>query len=152
MMMRPTVPVLLVLATLGVAPPAMAQTRSPDLTQEILAFREKVRSAVRAKDSKALNQLYADNFKHVRDTGRTDQKSERIAGLVAGEEGIETAAEEDIVIEAYGPNTAVATGLSPVKDARSGRSARFQWLTLYVRIDGDWRIAVSQATRYTARQ
>jgi hypothetical protein len=151
-MIRLTAPVLLVVATLGVATATLAQTRTPDLTQEILAFREKVRSAVSAKDSKALSQFYADNFKHVRDTGRTDQKSERIAGLVAGEEGIETAAEEDIVIEAYGPNTAVATGLSPVKDARSGRSARYQWLTVYVRIDGNWRIAVSQATRYTARQ
>jgi hypothetical protein len=150
--MRSAVRALLAVAALSVAVPALAQTRSPDLTQEILAFREKVRSAVRAKDSRALDQLYAINFKHVRDTGRTDQKSERIASLVAGEEGIETAAEEDIAVEAYGPNAAVATGISPVKDARTGRSARYQWLTVYVRMDGNWRIALSQATRYTARQ
>jgi hypothetical protein len=143
---------LLALAALCVTAPAVAQTRSPDLTQEILAFREKVRTAVRAKDAKALDRLYAENFKHIRDTGRTDQKSERISSLVAGEEGIETAAEEDIAIDAYGADTAVATGVSPVKDARTGRSARFQWLTVYVRGDGGWRIAVSQATRYTARQ
>jgi hypothetical protein len=143
---------LLALAALCVSAPAMAQTRSPDLTQEILAFREKVRTAVKAKDARSLDQLYAANFKHIRDTGRTDQKSERISSLVAGEEGIETAAEEDIAIEAYGADTAVATGISPVKDVRTGRSARFQWLTVYVRSGGGWRIAVSQATRYTARQ
>jgi hypothetical protein len=143
---------LLALAALCVAAPTLAQTRSPDLTQEILAFREKLRTAVKAKDARTLDQLYAENFKHIRDTGRTDVKRERINSLVGGEEGIETAAEEDIVIEAYGPNTAVATGISPVKDARTGRSARFQWLTVYVRVDGSWRIAVSQASRYTARQ
>ncbi len=150
--MRRRLILLAAVAALAAAVPAVAQTRSPDLTQDILAFREKVRGAVRAKDARALDQLYAANFKHVRDTGRTDLKSERIASLVGGEEGIETAAEEDIVIEAYGADTAVATGVSPVKDARTGRSTRFQWLAVYVRGDGGWRIAVSQATRYTARQ
>jgi hypothetical protein len=122
------------------------------VAREILAFRDKVRAAVAAKDRRALDQLYADNYKHIRDTGRTDTKRDRINMLLSGEEGIETAAEEDIVVDAYGAGTAVATGLSPVKDAKSGRSSRFQWLTVYVRADGGWRIGVSQASRYTARQ
>ena len=122
------------------------------VTRDIMAFRETVRTAVKAKDEKGLEQLYADNFKHIRDTGRTDAKRERIASLLVGEDSIETAAEEDIVIEAYGPATAVATGLSPVKDPRTGRSTRFQWLAVYVRSDARWMLAMSQASRYTARQ
>ena len=122
------------------------------VAREILAFRDKLRAAVAAKDRRALDQFYADNYKHIRDTGRTDTKRDRISMLLGGEEGIETAAEEDIAVEAYGAGTAVATGLSPVKDAKSGRSSRFQWLTVYVRAEGGWRIGVSQASRYTARQ
>lgn len=122
-------------------------------TDAILSVREKVRAAAAAKDVKALEAIYADNFSHIRETGRTDLKAERIAILVAGGEGmIETAPEEEMIVLSFGQSTAIATGVSPVKDRATGRTAAFQWLTVYVKLDGQWRIAVSQANRVAGRR
>src|SRR3954465_14631652 len=46
-----------------------------------LALRERIRAAVAGKDRAALEALYADNFMHMRDSGRADLKPERIALL-----------------------------------------------------------------------
>jgi Domain of unknown function (DUF4440) len=122
-------------------------------TDEILSVREKVRAAVLAKDRKTLDELYAADFSHVRETGRIDLKAERIAILLAGEEGvIETAPEQEMVVQAFGPVTAIVTGVSPIKDPAANRPVSFQWLTVYVKLDGAWRVAMSQANRLNNRR
>ena len=58
-----------------------------------------------------------------------------------------TAREEQVVVQAFGPTTAAATGVSAIKDG-AGKPIRFRWLTVYVKDAlGDWRVAVSQASR-----
>jgi hypothetical protein len=143
---------LLVAAVVPVT--ALAQALADQtVTDEILSLREKVRAAVTAKDRKALEAIYVDGFSHVRETGRIDLKAERIAILLGGEEGvIETAPEQEIVVQAFGPVTAVASGVSPIKDAAGGRAVPFQWLTVYVKLDGAWRVALSQANRLSGRR
>jgi hypothetical protein len=138
-------------AALALALPsaALAQGSSAETAtiEEILALREKVRAAAAAKNRSALEALYDPNFMHVRDTGRTDLKPERIELLLSGEPAIETAREEDVQVQVYGPATAVATGISAVKDAASGRAVPFRWLVLYVKGEAGWRVALSQANR-----
>lgn len=143
-----------VVALCAAAPSAVAQTaaQAEEATrQEVLATRQKVRAAVVAKDRPALERLYHENFNHIRESSRTDLKRERIDRLLKGYDAIEIAPEDELVVEAYGATTAVATGVSPIKDRETGKATMFQWLAVYVKIDGEWRMAVSQANRLPKR-
>ncbi len=134
---------------------AVAQIRSgPEAgaAQEVLALREKIRAAVAAKDRQTLQAAYADNFMHLRDSGRVDLKAERIALLLSGESTIETAPEENLNVQFYEPATVAITGVSAIKDRQSGRSARFRWLTVYVKQPDGWKVALSQASRAAGRR
>jgi hypothetical protein len=148
---------LLFIAALA-AVPVVAQTTRPrvaaesPLAQEALAFREKVREAVAAKNRPALNAAYADNFNHLRDSGRVDLKPERIALLLAGESTIETEPEENMTVQVYEPATVAVTGVSPIKDRQTGKPARFRWLTVYVKQTDGWKVALSQASRVPGRR
>ena len=122
------------------------------MSREILAVRDRIRAAAAAKDAAALEALYDPNFMHLRDTGRTDLKDERIAALISGEPAIETAPEEDVAVQPYGSSTAVATGISGVKDTTSGRAVPYRWLVVYVKGESGWRAALSQASRVTTRR
>src|SRR4051812_24204930 len=135
--------------------PAAAQTAaqpSAAATQDVLALREKIRAAVAAKDRAALEALYADNFMHMRDSGRADLKPERIALLLTGEQTIETAPEDGVAIQVYGAATAVATGASAIKDTATGKPARFRWVVVYFKGDPGWQVALSQASRVPVRR
>jgi hypothetical protein len=127
------------------APRAPGETASA--TQEVLVLRDRIRAAVAKKDKAALEALYADNFMHMRDSGRADLKAERIALLISGEQTIETAPEDELAVQVYGPSTAVATGASPIRDSATGKTASFRWVVVYVRADGGWQVALSQASR-----
>ena len=144
----------LMIAVLAAAPvAATAQSARPGaspeapLAQEALAFRERIREAVVAKNRQALNAAYADNFNHLRDSGRVDSKPERIALLLSGESNIEVEPEENMTVQVYEPATVAVTGVSPIKDRQSGRSGRFRWLTVYVKQADGWKVALSQASR-----
>ena len=151
---------LLVLVALATAPhAAFAQTgRVPQgeadasLAQEALAFREKIRAAVATKDKPALDAAYANNFTHLRDSGRADHKGDRIALLLAGESTIETAPEENMVVQVFTPATVAVVGVSPVKDRQTGRSPLFRWVTVYVKQADGWKVALSQASRAQGRR
>jgi hypothetical protein len=117
------------------------------LVQEALAFRDRIRAAIAAKDRSVLNAAYADNFTHLRDSGRVDSKPERIALLLKGEQTIEIAPEENMTAQLYEPATVAITAVSPIKDPQSGRNVRFRWLTVYVKQADGWRVALSQASR-----
>ena len=148
---------LLFIAALAAAP-VVAQTARPRagaesaLAQEALAFREKIREAVTAKNRQALNAAYADNFNHLRDSGRVDLKPERIALLLMGESTIETEPEENMTVQVYEPATVAVTGVSPIKDRQTGKPARFRWLTVYVKQADGWKVALSQASRAPGRR
>jgi hypothetical protein len=120
--------------------------------QEVLALREKIRAAVAAKDRKTLQAAFADNFMHLRDSGRVDLKPERIALLLSGEATIETAPEENMNVQFYEPATVALTGVSTIRERQSTRGARFRWLTVYVKQGDGWKVALSQASRATSGQ
>jgi Domain of unknown function (DUF4440) len=135
---------LAALAQTGRAPRPAAEA---PMAQEALAFREKIRAAIAAKDKPALEAAYADNFSHLRDSGRVDHKGERIALLLGGEPTIETAPEENLVVQVFEPATVAVVAVSPVKDRETGQSPRFRWLTVYVKQADGWKVALSQASR-----
>ena len=145
--------VLLIALFLGGPAHAQAAAQSEQaIRQDVLNVRQKVRAAVTAKDRSALEELYDENFNHVRESSRIDLKRERIDRLLKGESAIEIAPEEELVIQSYGPATAVATGVSPIENRETGRATMFRWLSVYVKIDGAWRIAASQANRLPRRR
>lgn len=114
---------------------------------DILGLRERIRAAAASKDRTVLEQMLADNFTHQREGGRTDLKRERIELLVSGEQSIETASEDELVIADYGENTASASGLSRIRDPETSRLVSYRWLAVYARIGGRWRLATSTAHR-----
>jgi hypothetical protein len=89
---------------------------------------------------------------HLRDSGRADLKGDRIDLLLKGEQTIESAPEEGLALQTYGPATAVATGVSAIKDPATGKAASFRWLVVYVRGDAGWQVAASQASRVPSRR
>jgi ketosteroid isomerase-like protein len=139
---------LVSLLAIAAAPGAAAQPAADaDAAPRILEFRDRIKTAVAARDRATLERLYHDGFMHLRDSGRVDLKQDRIALLLSGDVTIETAREEQVVVNAFGPATVAATGVSALKDG-AGKPARFRWLTVYVKDPlGDWRVAVSQASR-----
>lgn len=148
----------LLTAVLAAAPLAAAAQTAPrapsaerSATQEVLALREHIRAAIAKKDRAALEAAYAENFMHLRDSGRADLKGERIALLLSGEQTIETAPEDGLAVQVYGPSAAVATGASPIREA-AGRTAAFRWLVVYVKGETGWQVAASQASRVPTRR
>ena len=143
----------ILLALLAAAMPSLAAAQMARgvaeaiVTDEVLAFRERIRTAAGKKDRQALAAAYADNFRHFRDSGRVDLKNERIALLVSGESTIETAPEENMVVQVFTPALAVVSGVSPIKDRQTGRSPAFRWLTVYMKQGDAWQVAISQASR-----
>jgi hypothetical protein len=135
------------LATLAQTARAPRPAAEAPMAQEALAFRERIRAAIAAKDRPALEAAYADNFSHLRDSGRADLKGERIALLLAGEPTIETAPEENLVVQVFEPATVAVIAVSPVKDRETGQSPRFRWLAVYVKQADGWKVALSQASR-----
>jgi hypothetical protein len=138
-----------VVTTAVLAQPARLVRESADAgaTEAVLAVRERVRSAVAARDRGILESLYAEEFMHLRDSGRVDLKGDRIALLLAGESTIETAPEQSVDVRALGPTTAIATGISMIRDPQARKNVPFRWLSVYVKQADGWRIAVSQASR-----
>ena len=140
---------LLALLAAAAAPGAAAAQpgTTGDAAPRLLEFRDRIKAAVTARDRSTLDRLYHDGFMHLRDSGRVDLKADRIALLLSGDVTIETAREEQVVVHAFGPTTAAATGVSIIKDG-AGKPIRFRWLTVYVKDPlGDWRVALSQASR-----
>jgi Domain of unknown function (DUF4440) len=119
---------------------------------EILKLRETIRAAVTAQDRPALERFYADNFSHIRDSGRMDLKGDRIALLLSGASAIETAPEDELEVQSYGSGAAAAIGVSRIVDGGTDRPAPFRWLTVYVRDGAAWRVALSQASRVAGRR
>lgn len=119
----------------------------PVVDRQILAFRELVRAAAKAGDRAILAAAYEDNFSHVREGGRMDDKATRIALLLSGEATIETAVEDELTLQSFGSGTAAAIGTSRIKEPASGRLIPYRWLAVYVRDGNTWRLALSQASR-----
>lgn len=145
---------LLALAPLLLAGPALAHPheqltaeRQGHIEAQIVAFRNAIREAVQARDVIALRRLYSPSFTHTHGSGRVDGRDARIVSLLAGEPTIEMAPVEELSIRILHADTAIVTGRSPILNLAENRHYDFRWVQVYVRVGGDWQLAVSQATR-----
>jgi len=128
-------------------PPAIvSEAQRKLISEEVAAFRKEVAAAVRAKNAKRLQRMYAPSFAHTHTTGKIDDKEARIATLLKGEPVIETAPVSDLVIRIPNDWVGIATGVSPIK-ANDGKTYDVRWTTVYTREGQSWHVAASHATR-----
>ena len=142
----------LVLPGLVLAHPheTLARERQGAVEQQVMAARENIRSAVAARDAAKLRALYAADFTHTHTSGKVDGRDARIVSLLAGEPTIELARVEEVTIRVLHADTAVLTGRSPIQRSDGAGGTRdVRWIQVYVRSDGEWKLAASQATGLT---
>lgn len=133
---------------------AIAVAHSPDspgaaspAELEILAVRDAIRTAVKARDAATLRLIYTDDFTHTHGSGKVDGRDTRIVSLLVDEPTIEMAPADDLHIRVHGNATAIVTGRSPIINRAENRTYDFRWVQVFVRDGERWRLAVSQATR-----
>lgn len=141
----------------AMALPAMAHTPGKPLSQqevaivrEVLATREGIRALVAAKDVAALRDVYTEDFTHTHGSGKVDARDNRVVALLSGDPVVELAPADELLVRLHGAATAIVSGRSPIKSLADGKTYDFRWLQVFVKVDGRWRMAVSQATRLPA--
>ena len=125
---------------------ALTRDRQGAIEQQVMAAREAIRAAAAAKDAAKLRALYASDFAHTHTSGKVDGRDARVVSLLAGEPTIELARVEELTIRVLHADTAILTGRSPIQRSDGGGTRDVRWTQVFVRVDGDWRLAASQAT------
>lgn len=128
-------------------PPAIvSEAQRKLISEEVAAFRRDVAAAIKAKDAKRLQRMYAPSFMHTHTSGKVDGKDARIATLLKGDPVIETAPVSDLVIRIPNDWVGIATGVSPIK-SDDGKTYDVRWTAVYTREGQSWNVAASHATR-----
>ncbi len=125
---------------------ALTRERQGAIEQQVMAAREGIRAAVSARDAGRLRALYAADFAHTHTSGKVDGRDARIVSLLAGEPVIELARVEELTIRVLHADTAILSGRGPIQRSDGGGTRDVRWMQVYVRADGEWRLAASQAT------
>lgn len=140
-------PALVLPGTLLAHPHEMlTRERQGAIEQQVMAARESIRAAVSAKDAGRLRALYAADFAHTHASGKVDGRDARIVALLAGEPTVELARVEELTIRVLHADTAILTGRSPIRRSDGAGTLDVRWMQVFVRVEGDWRLAASQAT------
>ena len=124
----------------------LARERQGAIEQQVMAARENIRAAVAARDAGRLRALYAADFTHTHTTGKVDGRDARVVSLLAGEPTIELARVEELTIRVLHPDTVILTGRSSIARSDGNDTRDVRWMQVYVRVEGEWRLAASQAT------
>ena len=124
----------------------LSRERQGAVEQQVMAAREAIRAAAAAKDAGKLRALYAADFAHTHTSGKVDGRDARIVSLLAGEPVIELARVEELTIRVLHPDTAVLSGRSPIQRSDGNGTRDVRWMQVFVRTDGEWKLAASHAT------
>lgn len=128
-----------------------AQSKNDKMISEIKLLRGKLLTAIKERDRKTLDAIYADDFTHTHASGQVDGKTARLDALVSGEKTIESAEVNEVNFRAYGKTTVVAVGQSTVADENQS-AVKYRWTLVYVKAKNGWLIAANQATRLAEKQ
>ena len=101
---------------------------------------EWVRALV-AADSVALDAIYADDLVYIHSNGSVDTKREWLGAIESGRIDFSAVTPRDLKVRNYG-STAVVNALYDV--VLNARPMTIQYLTVYVKDDGRWRIVTQQ--------
>ena len=94
-----------------------------------------------------LRGMFAASFTHTHTTGRVDGRDARLVSILAGEPVIEVAAVEELTIRVLNADAVVITARSPIRSISEDRVIQVRWMQLMARVNGEWQLAASQATR-----
>ena len=117
-----------------------------EVEQELKASRAAMKAAMDAKDAAKLKAMYTDTYTHTHGSGKVDGRDARIVSLLTGDPVIEDAPITEMVVRVHG-DTAILSGRSPILNKAENKPYDFRWIQVYVREDGAWKLAASQATR-----
>ena len=121
--------------------------RAGHIEQQVMAFRVSLQAAARERDVVTLRAMFAPSFTHTHTSGRVDGRDARLVSLLAGEPVIELAHVEELSIRVLNADAAVITGRSPIRSISENRVIQVRWVQMMARVDGEWVLAASQATR-----
>jgi hypothetical protein len=135
--------------------PAIARAAPADthavVEAEVLAFRKQLLEAAAAKDAERVRRCFAPDYTHAHGSGGVDDREARVAAYVSGKNTpLEALPTVEFGVRTYGRDTAIVAGKSPFNGVfGTGRFTR--WMVVYVRQDGRWVTAASQATILTEK-
>lgn len=135
-----------VLPAAAIAHPQDKPKATQQVEQELTAFRAAMKAAMTAKDAVKLKAMYTESFTHTHGSGKVDGRDARIVSLLTGDPVIEDAPVSEMVVRVHG-DTAILSGRSPILNKAENKTYDFRWIQVYVREDGAWKLAASQATR-----
>lgn len=119
---------------------ARAQDRSaPDgLAQANAAYD----AAILARDAAALDALFAPDFVYVGTHANRRDRAEQIANMTAGEGRLVSGGSEEVEITSLGDTAALVTGRfrGVWREGETDEAVDERYTTVWVRIDGRWRL------------
>lgn len=141
--------VLALPASISIAHPHhdLTAERAGHIEQQVMAFRVALQAAARERNVVQLRAMFASSFTHTHTTGRVDGRDARLVAILAGEPVIELATVEELSIRVLNADAAVITGRSPIRSISENRVIQVRWVQMMARVDGEWVLAASQATR-----
>ena len=126
-----------------------ASTRAADAAaEEVLRRDEEMARAVVAGDVARLEDIYADDYVYVGAEGRQVSRAERLAAFRSGALRYLSTKHTGATVRVYG-QIAVVQGRTHSSVMAGGRQIEgdFQYVGVWVRRNGRWRIVLTQATR-----
>lgn len=121
--------------------------RQGHIEQQVMAFRVALQAAARERDVVQLRGMFAPSFTHTHTTGRVDGRDARLVAILAGEPVIEVAAVEEFSIRVLNADAVIITARSPIRSLSEDRVIQVRWMQMMARVNGEWQLAGSQATR-----
>ena len=121
--------------------------RQGHIEQQVMAFRVGLQASARERDVVKLREMFAPSFTHTHTTGRVDGRDARLVAILAGEPVIEIAAVEELSIRVLNADAVVITARSPIRSLSEDRVIQVRWMQMMARVNGEWQLAASQATR-----
>ena len=121
--------------------------RQGHIEQQVMAFRVGLQAVARERDIVKLREMFAPSFTHTHTTGRVDGRDARLVSILSGDPVIELAAVEELSIRVLNPDAVVISARSPIRSISENRIIQVRWVQMMARVNGEWVLAASQATR-----
>ena len=137
----------LVVETINLSPTGVAAAGSLSAQGDVEQAEAEWARALVAGDGPALDAIYAEDLVYVHSNGSVDTKQQWVGALTAGRIDFSAATQRDSRVRRYG-DTAIVNALYDV--VINTRPMTIQYLTVYVKADGRWRIVTQQTATLPA--
>jgi len=144
-LMLPLLTVALVASTRAQA--TVRNQTNAETEKEVLEVERQKDEAVRSRDIAALEGIYADDLAFVNGRGQVVTKAQHLEEIRSGNVKYLSSNKSDYHVHLYG-NTAVLTGRENSIVEYHGKtiSSPRQFITVYVKLDGQWKYVAHQVT------